>query len=230
LNRTRWIIFSIIAVGILVLLVISSGNNGLNVSNVNVNAIQTANSQNGQIADHVFGKVGSKVTLIQYGDFQCPPCGEMYPIVKAITTKYVNQLQFVFRNFPISQLHPNATAAAATAEAAGLQGQYWQMHNKLYDTQSEWSDLSISDRSKFFDNLASELGLNLKKFDMDTSSTAVSDKINYDIAIGTKATVNATPTFFLNGKKLSSDQYGTESAFENTINTDLTQAGIALPK
>ena len=230
MNRTRWIIFSVIAVGILVLLVISSGNTGLNVSNVNVNAVQTANSQDGQIADHVFGKVSSKVTLIQYGDFQCPPCGSIYPVVKTIINKYENQLQFVFRNFPISSLHSNAMAAAATAEAAGLQGKYWQMHDKLYDTQSDWSDLSVTDRTKFFDNLASELSLNLKKFDTDVSTASVTNKINYDIAVGTKATVDATPTFFLNGKKLSSDAYGTESSFESTISTDLKQAGIPLPK
>jgi protein-disulfide isomerase len=128
-------------------MVVSSTNSNLNVNKVDTNTIQTANSQDGGIADHVFGKVGSKVTLIEYGDYQCPPCGAMFPVVKDVTEYYQNQLQYVFRNFPIPSLHPNAMAAAASAEAAGLQGKYWQMHNKLYDTQSDWSDLSATDRT-----------------------------------------------------------------------------------
>jgi protein-disulfide isomerase len=212
-----------------VLLIISSGNSGLNVSNVNTNAIQTANSQDGNIADHVFGKVGSKVTLVEYGDFQCPPCANIYPVVKDISTKYKNRLQFVFRNFPIADLHPNAKAAAASAEAAGLQGKYWQMHDKLYENQSSWSDLSATDRTKFFDNLASSLSLNMKKFDADMATSAITDKINYDIALGTKVSVSGTPTFFLDGVKLDTTAYSNESTFKDTINTDLKKAGIPLP-
>ncbi|HUC96094.1 MAG TPA: DsbA family protein [Candidatus Saccharimonadales bacterium] len=229
MSKRSWIIFVIIVVGILVLMVVSSNNSGLNVSNVDTNAIQTGNSQDGNIADHIFGKVGSKVTLIQYGDFQCPPCGNIYPVVKSITNQYKDQLQFVFRNFPIADLHPNAKAAAATAEAAGLQGKYWQMHDKLYDTQSDWSALSITDRTKFFDSLASGLGLSMKKFDADTATSAVTDKINYDIALGTKASVSGTPTFFLDGVKLDPSAYSNESTFKATINTDLKKAGIPLP-
>lgn len=230
MTRNRWIIFIIIAVGILALLILASGNSELNVSSVDASTIQKGNSQNGNIGDHIFGKVGSKVTLIQYGDFQCPPCGDIYPVVKAITAQYQDQLQFVFRNFPIPDLHPNAMAAAASAEAAGLQGKYWDMHNKLYDTQSDWSSLSSSDRTSFFDNLAKGLGLNMKKFDADMSSDSVAAKINYDLALGNKQTVDATPTFILDGKKLDTSAYSTESVFKATINAELKKAGIPLPK
>jgi protein-disulfide isomerase len=230
LTRNRWIIFVIIAVGILALLVVSSGNSSSNVSNVNATAIQTGNSQNGNIGDHIFGKVGSKVTLIEFADYQCPPCGNIYPVVKAISEKYKDQLQFVFRNFPISDLHPNAKAAAAAAEAAGLQGKYWEMHNKLYEAQNDWSSLSASDRTDFFDSLAKELGLDIKKFNTDMSATPITDKINYDLALGHKLNVDATPTFLLDGKKLDPSAYDTQSTFENTINSALKEAGIPLPK
>jgi protein-disulfide isomerase len=229
LTRNRWIIFIIIAVGILALLIVSSSNSSLNVSNVDATAIQKGNSQDGNIGDHIFGKVGSKVTLIEFGDFQCPPCGNIYPVIKSISEQYTNQLQFVFRNFPIPDLHPNATAAAASAEAAGLQGKYWEMHNKLYEAQNDWSSLSATDRTGFFDNLAKGLGLDMKKVDADMAATDVTSKINYDLALGNKLTVDATPTFILDGKKLDSSAYSTESAFKDTINADLKKAGIPLP-
>ncbi len=231
MSKKSWIIFIVITVGILIALVAFSGGSSIDVSKVDVNTVQKANSQNGNIADHVFGNVNSKVTLIEYGDFQCQPCGAIYPIVKSITNQYTNQLQFVFRNFPIADLHQNAKAAAASAEAAGLQGKYWQMHDQLYTAQSDWSELSINDRTKFFDNLAKQLDLNLKKFDSDMSSTQVSNKISYDIALGTKAGVDGTPTFFLNGKKLDGKtDFSSESNFKNTINTALKKAGILPPQ
>lgn len=230
MNRTRWIIFVVIAAGILMLLVLSSGNSGTNVSGFDAKAVQKGNSQDGNIADHVFGKVGSKVTLIEYGDFQCPPCGNIYPVVKSISEQYKNQLQYIFRNFPISESHPNAKAAAASAEAAGMQGKYWEMHDKIYETQNDWSNLSASDRTNFFDSLAKGLGLDMKKFDADMATTAVTSKINYDLALGHKQSVEATPTFFLDGKKLDSSAYGTEATFKDAINASLKKAGIPLPK
>ncbi len=229
MNRTRWIIFVVIAVGILLLLVISSGNSDMNVKSIDANTVQKNTSQDGNIADHVFGKVGSKVTLIEYGDFQCPPCGNIYPVVKSISNQYKDQLQYIFRNFPIPDLHPNAKAAAASAEAAGLQGKYWEMHDKLFESQNDWSNLSSSERIKFFDNLAKGLGLDMKKFDADMSTAAITSKINYDIALGDKQSVQGTPSFILNGKKLDPKAYATESDLKNTINAELKKAGIPLP-
>jgi protein-disulfide isomerase len=229
LNRTRWIIFSVIAVGILAILILSSGKSSIDVSNINADAVQAGSSQNGNIGDHVFGKTDSKVTLIEYGDFQCPPCANIYPVVKSLTEKYKNQLQYVFRNFPIADLHPNAKAAAASAEAAGLQGKYWEMHDKLYEAQNDWSNLSSSERTTLFDSLAKGLNLDMKKFDADMSSSSVASKINFDIALGTKVSVSGTPSFFLNGKKLETSAYSTEAIFKDTINAQLKKAGIPLP-
>lgn len=211
-------------------LVAFSDSSKLDISNVDVNAIQKASSQNGNIADHVTGKDGSKVILIEYGDFQCPPCASAYPVIKSITNQYKDQMQFVFRNFPITEAHPNAKAAAGAAEAAGLQGKYWQMYDKIYETQTDWSDLSINERAKFFEKLANEIGLDISKYNTDLSSASINEKINFDIALGKKAGVDATPTFYLNGKKSTSADYSSEAKFKETINAELKKAGIALPQ
>ena len=230
MNKTSWIIFTIVTVGVLGILIIFSKSSELNVSKVDINAIQIANKQNGNIADHTFGDSTSKVTLIEYGDFQCPPCREAYPRIKTITNQYKNQLRFVFRNFPIPTSHPNARAAAGAAEAAGLQGKYWEMHDEIYNTQSDWSNLSSTDRTNFFSNHANKFGFDLAKFNTDMASKSVSDKINYDLAIGKKAGVDATPSFYLDGVHLSTDVWGDENNLKDAINAELTKVGIALPK
>jgi protein-disulfide isomerase len=225
LSKITWIIFAVVTVGILASLIIISGDSKLDVSTVDTNAIQIANDQNGNIGDHIFGKVDSKVTLIEYGDFQCPPCGNIHPGIKAITEQYKDQLRFVFRNFPITTSHPNAKAAAGTAEAAGLQGKYWEMHNKIYESQSAWSSLSGTERTDFFAGYAKELGLDMDKYNSDlagkTNSTSVNEKINFDYALGKKAGVDATPTFYLNGVKLGSDALGDETKLKDAIDAEL---------
>lgn len=230
MNKTSWIVFSAVTVGILAGLVIFSKGSSLDVSNINVNTVQTANSQNGNIADHVFGKVGSKVTLIEYGDFQCPPCASVYPKIKAISEKYSNQLQLVFRNYPITTIHANAKAMAAAAESAGLQGKYWEMHNKIYDNQSSWSELNETDRTSYIINMAKDMSLDINKFKSDMASTSVNKKIDYDLALGKKANVQGTPTIFLDGKLLDANTYGNDSNFKNAINAELNKAGIELPQ
>ena len=229
MNKIKWIIFATFTIGILAVLALISNGSKIDVSEVDVNAIQIASSENGNIADHVFGKAGSKVTLIEYGDYQCPPCGNIYPIVKSVSEKYKNQIQFVFRNYPIPSLHPNAKTAASVAEAAGLQDKFWEMHNKIYESQSDWSDLSITERGTFFENLASELKLNITKFKADIAESKINKKISYDTALAKKAGIEGTPSFYLNGTLVGSDTYGSETKFEEAINAELTKAGIALP-
>lgn len=230
MNKIRWIIFGVFVVGVLAALVIFSNNSGINVSKIDANAVQSANSNNGKIADHVFGKVGSKVTFIEYGDFQCPGCGSINPSIVAVTEQYKDQLQFVFRNFPLTDIHPNAKSAAAAAEAAGLQGKYWDMHTKIYATQSDWENLTGSDRTDFFVKAATDLGLVASKFKTDMASTAVQDKISFDQAIGFKVGIDSTPTFYLDGKKIDSTIWSDSTKLKDAINTELTKAGIALPQ
>ena len=204
MNKKTWIIFGVVCVVVLGGLIMLSRKDQPNVSNIDQTKIQTATTANGNIADHVYGLTKSKATLIEYGDFQCPYCGEAYPQVKSITTDYKAKITFVFRNYPLSSMHPNAKAAAAAAEAAGLQGKYWDMHDKLYTTQSDWDNLTTDKRTSAFVSYAKAVGVkDLNKFKTDMASDNVNQKINFDLALGNKFGVTGTPTFELNGKKVS---------------------------
>lgn len=230
LSKRTWIIFAAVCIVILGGLIYLSGKNKIDVSGVDANKVQTANDQSGQIADHVFGKADSKVVLIEYGDFQCPGCGAAYPTVKALSEKYKGQMAFVFRNFPLTTIHPNARAAAAVAEAAGLQGKYWEMHDKIYETQSDWQNLQGNQRTDFFASYASGFGLNIDTFKADLAGTSINQKISYDQAIGKKINVNSTPTLYLNGKAVEQDVWNDQTKFDATIVTELKANGITLPE
>lgn len=238
MNKKTWTIFVVAVVVIFggLILLARLGNPAIDVSKVNPNTVLAATKASGNVADHVFGQKNSKVILVEYGDFQCPACGAAYPQVKAVTNEYQGQIAVVFRNFPLTTLHPNAQAAAAAAEAAGLQGKFWEMHDKLYETQSEWSSATASQRSNLFQNYAISLGLNPTKFSdaLNSSSSGVLQKIRFDQALGNKVGVDATPTLFLNGKSLN-DQLGNDLTSGNgdklrqLINAELKKNGIALP-
>lgn len=203
MSKKTWIIFTAVCIVVLGGLIYLSNKGKINVDDVNVATIQSANAQNGNVADHVFGDAKSKVVMIEYGDYQCPGCGDAYPIITPLTEKYKDQMAFVFRNFPLTQLHPNAMTAAAAAEAASLQGKYWEMHNKIYESQSSWNQLSADSRTAFFVSYAKSLGLNTTTFQTDMNSVATGQKIAYDIALGRKAGVTGTPTFFVDGKEVN---------------------------
>jgi protein-disulfide isomerase len=204
-SKRTWIIFVIIIVGVMGALVVASksGTKKIDISSVNTSAIQTANDKDGNIADHTQGNLDSKVILIEYGDYQCPPCANAYPTVKSLIEKYSDKVLFVFRNFPIPSLHPNARAAAADAEAAGLQNKYWEMHDKLYENQSAWSSASTSERTTIFTNYASQIGLDIDKFTKDVSLDSIVAKIDFDVAVGQSVKVEGTPTFKLNGENVN---------------------------
>jgi protein-disulfide isomerase len=153
-------------------------------------------------SDHARGDATAKVTLIEYGDFECPACGAYEPLVEQLYKAYGDKVLFVFRNFPLYQIHPFAMIAAQAAEAANLQGKYWQMHDLLYSKQAEWTantTFSTSDViSKFFNGYATTLGLNVTQFDTDINSSGVKAKVQADLALGNAAQVDHTPTFFIN--------------------------------
>lgn len=154
-----------------------------------------------KVTSHIIGSDKNKVLLVEYGDYQCPACGSYFPIVKQVIDKYKDEIQFQFRNLPLTQIHPNAFAGARAAEAAGVQGKFWEMHDMLYQQQNTWS--SASDPKSYFNDYASQLGLDTAKFKTDFASSAVNDAINADIAAFKKtgATMQ-TPSFFLNGKSI----------------------------
>ena len=155
-----------------------------------------------------------KVTLLEYGDFQCPPCGAFFPIVKAVVEKYNDDITFQFRHYPLVQLHKNGFAASRAAEAASMQNKFWEMYDLLYGQQTTWSD--SSNAMTYFESFAQQLNLDVVKFKTDYASSAVNDVINADKAAGDKAGILATPTFILDGKKIDKNPTS-EADFEKLI-------------
>ena len=145
-------------------------------------------------------KVSSPVVLEEYGDYQCPPCGILFPVLKQIEHEYGDQLRVVFRHFPLTKIHKNAMMAAQAAEAAGNQGKFSQMHDRLYGTQNAWKDLA--DPRPMFIGYARELGLNTEQFTRDMDSAAVAQRIASDMQRGSNVGVSGTPTVFIDGQLL----------------------------
>jgi protein-disulfide isomerase len=232
MNTKSWIIFAVACVLVLGGLAYLSNKDRVDVSDVNANSILKSTENSGNVGDHVFGNKDAKVVLTEYGDFQCPGCGSAHPTVKALSQKYKDQLAFVFRNFPLTQIHPNARAAAAAAEVAGKEGKYWEMHDALYESQNSWKDTSADQRGSLFAGYAEQAGLKKSTFEANLSknSASVNRKINFDIALGRKVGVDATPTFFLNGKKLTSEQTNGQAAFEKTLVEAFKKAGVTVPE
>src|SRR5467141_520724 len=128
-------------------------------------------------------KVSSPVVLEEYGDYQCPPCGQLYPELKQIEHEYGNQIQIVFHHFPLMKIHKNALAAAHAAEAARNQNKFWDMHDRLYRNQKEWTELN--DPRPIFISYARQLGLNIDQFKQDMESNQIDQRISADIQRGT---------------------------------------------
>lgn len=221
MSKKSWIVFVVICVGLLGGLIFLSNQNKTDVSGVNSKEIQLGSAASGDIADQVYGNKSSEVVLVEYGDFQCPGCGSLHPRVKTVMEEYKDKVAFVFRNFPLSSIHPNALSAAAAAEAAGLQGKYWEMHNKLFESQSAWSDLAADKRTDIFVSYAKSLGLNETTFREDLGSENVALKIRFDQALGKSQGANSTPTLFLNGELLSQEAYADEAALRKTFDEAL---------
>jgi protein-disulfide isomerase len=138
--------------------------------------------------------------LEEYGDYQCPPCGVLYPELKKIEAEYGDQVRIVFHHFPLEKMHKNALAAAHAAEAARLQGKFRQMHDRLYANQNAWKDLP--DPRAAFISYARELGMNAERFVADMESARVDQAVKADFQRGQSAGVTGTPTVFIEGYQL----------------------------
>lgn len=156
-------------------------------------------------SDHAEGPADAPVTLMEYGDFQCPACAEFAPIVERLFGESSSTLRVVFRHFPLPQ-HANAMAAAEAAEAASDQGAFWGMYKLLYAGQDSWANLSNVDAVKVFDGYAGQLGLNGAKFDADMNGTTTRALIQAEQANGQQLGIDYTPTFFVNGKIIRNPQ------------------------
>jgi protein-disulfide isomerase len=148
---------------------------------------------------HSLGPTNAKVTLVEFGDYQCPACYQAEPTIERIADEYKDSLRLVFRHFPLPQ-HKNAIPAARAVEAANVQGKFWDMHRLIYKNQPEWSE--SNDAASSFSAYAAQLNLDMNKYRSDTQGNAYSEIIRQDQEDGSALNVNATPTFFLNGEKL----------------------------
>lgn len=173
------------------------------------------------VSNHTRGAGVKKVTLTEYGDFQCPVCAQYYPIVKQIEQKYGDDITFVYRNFPLDSIHPNARAAHRAAEAAGKQGKFFDMYDLLYTNQSSWS-LSTNSAS-VFEGYATQLSLDLSKFKADFISEETNATINADAAEGKKLGVTGTPGFFLNGRALEDSERRSFDEMTKAIDAEIAK-------
>jgi protein-disulfide isomerase len=145
---------------------------------------------------HVLGNVSAKVTLEEYGDFQCPPCGALSEPLNGFVQEFQPNLRFIYRNFPLP-MHRHAREAALAAEAAGLQGKFWEMHDLLYREQGVWS--KAANVQFLFSNYANMLGLDAHRFALDSASETAKDLVEKDEKRGKSLNVKNTPTLFING-------------------------------
>lgn len=161
--------------------------------------------------DHIQGNPNAELVIVEYGDYQCPYCGAAYPVLKELMNEFGNEIRFVFRNFPLSEMHPYAKPAAMAAEAAGMQGKFWEMHDAIYEHQQNLSKSLLIE-------ITEQLHLNMDQFKEDIQSSELAEKIDSDFESGVISGVNGTPSFFINGKKFdggATDLF--ELVRENTI-------------
>jgi protein-disulfide isomerase len=170
-------------------------------------------------SDHAAGPDDAPVTLVEYGDYECPYCGMAHPIVKRAQRELGKQLRFVFRNFPLAESHPHARLAAQAAEAAAAQGKFWEMHDMLFEHQDglEPEDLT---------GYAKSLGLDTAKFARDLESGTYAKRVRDDFRSGVKSGVNGTPTFFVNGNRYDGS-WANEEAFIGALRAAAQQGAEA---
>ena len=144
--------------------------------------------------DHILGPRDAAVTLVEYGDFECPHCGQAHYVLQDLMSQMAKVVQLVFRNFPLAQIHPHAERAAEAAEAAGAQGSFWEMHDTLFENQDALEDEDLV-------GYAQQLGLDLERFQTDLLNGVHTKRVREDFVSGVRSGVNGTPTFFINGRR-----------------------------
>jgi protein-disulfide isomerase len=153
--------------------------------------------------DHIQGRAEAAVTLVEYGDYECPYCGAAYPIIKEVQERMGERLRFVFRNFPITTSHPHAELAAEAAEAAAAQDRFWEMHDLLYENQQRLGEEDLR-------AYADQLGLEVEPFDQELAEHVHAERVHEDFMSGVRSGVNGTPTFYINGLRYD-DSYELET-------------------
>jgi protein-disulfide isomerase len=171
---------------------------------------------------HARGADNAPVTLEEFGDFECPPCAALHPMLKKIEDDYgEDKLRIVFRQFPLAQMHKNALVAAYAAEAAGFQGRFWEMYDKIYSDQATWS--KAPDPRTFFLQYARDIGLDVDRFQRDINSPEAQTRVMFDYQRGQSLGVKGTPTIFINGRLLPAET--TEKQLREMIDAGIKSGG-----
>lgn len=174
-----------------------------------------------QPTNHVKGAGNKGVTLVEYGDFQCPVCAQYFPILNEIKSKYGDDITFQYRHFPLDSIHPNARGAHRAAEAAGNQGKFWEFHDLLHINQTTWS--SSSNSKAIFDSYAEQLQLDMAKYNTDYASVNTNDIINADLDAGKALGVTGTPGLILNGRLLEDNERRSLDELVKAIDAELAK-------
>jgi protein-disulfide isomerase len=191
-------------------------------TNANANATESGLIPTGAEPPHVRGNPSAPVTVEEFADFQCPSCGVYYPELKKIETEFGDKLRVVFRERPLVPPHDHALIAAQAAEAAGLQGRFWEMHDKLYENQTAWSE--ARDLVPLFVDYARQIGLDTDRFMKDLNGEVVITRIFQDGKRVHALNVTSTPTFYVNGKEAKDDNWKPDGLRE-MIRQALREAG-----
>jgi protein-disulfide isomerase len=144
--------------------------------------------------DHTLGPADAPLVLVEYGDYQCPHCGKVYPFVLQLIERYGNRLRFAYRHFPLAKMHPQARLAAESAEAAAAQGKFWEMHGQLFTHQKELEPIHLL-------KYAEAVGLDINRFRQEVEAHTYAPRVQEDMSGGVRSGVNGTPTFFINGHR-----------------------------
>ena len=168
--------------------------------------------------DHAQGQPDALVTLVEYGDYECPHCGRAYPIVKEVQRRLGAKLRFVFRNFPLPESHPHAEHAAEAAEGAAAQGRFWEMHDALYEHQQALDDRHLV-------GYAAALGLEASRFEDELRGHVYKARVREDFTSGVRSGVNGTPTFFINGVRFD-DSWDPDTLTEALTNASRPRKAI----
>ncbi len=231
-KATAWTIVGIIVLVTVVVIIAGAYSGGGSSGSGTASTFISTTAPALTAKDWMEGNPNAKVTLLEYGDFECPACGAYFPVVQQLFAAYSSTVLFAFRNYPLTTIHPFAEIGAQAAEAAGLLGgpsKYWAMNDLLYQDQTQWSTNSALTPaqvvSQYFDGYAQSIGLSVSQFDKAMNASSVIQKIQNDVNGGNAAQIDHTPTFFINLRQIPNPT--SLSDFESVLNAAL--ASTTLP-
>lgn len=175
---------------------------------------------------NILGSPTATVTVEEFADFQCPTCAAVHPKMKEINALYGSRIKYIYRNFPLP-MHQHGYEAAVAAEAAGMQGKYWEMQNQLFPNQQAWAN--AADARKIFSEYAQKLGLDVNKFETDMLGLPAKSRVDLDLERGRALNVNSTPTIYINGKQIPFEQFDV-APMRQVIDAELQKAQSGAPQ